>query len=60
MMINQELYEKRIKVCKSCDTFDTKTKKCDKKKGGCGCFMFAKARLRKAKCPKQKWNEISK
>lgn len=46
------LMEKRIKICNECPIRTNDT--CDKKKGGCGCYIPAKNRSN-SKCPKGKW-----
>ena len=48
-------YEKRMEICKACEFFDRKLKRCK----DCGCFLIAKARLGGAKCPQGKWEEIN-
>lgn len=56
--LNQERGDKareRMNICHHCDTYNNNTKKCDKSKGGCGCFMPKKVYATKAKCPKKKW-----
>lgn len=46
-----QVAEKRLDICRECPFFITKTKQCRK----CGCFMVAKTKLKKAKCPIGNW-----
>ena len=41
----------RLDICKECPFFIKATTQCTK----CGCFMFAKTKLKSAKCPEGKW-----
>ena len=50
-MFDKELYEKRIKICKNCESFRSTTWICSE----CGCFLKVKARMKSRKCPKNKW-----
>jgi hypothetical protein len=43
--------EKRLSICKVCPELISLTTQCKK----CGCFMVAKTKLEKAKCPIGKW-----
>lgn len=43
----------RISICSTCLTRTDGW--CDKQKGGCGCFIEAKARCIECKCPKGLW-----
>jgi hypothetical protein len=45
--------EKRLAICNSCEAFDKNQQRCTI----CGCAMNAKAHMRTAKCPKNKWDE---
>lgn len=45
----EQLRNKRLKICKSCDFFKKNT--CQK----CGCLTNVKARLETSKCPINKW-----
>ena len=47
----REISKKRMKICKACDCFISKTNKCNE----CGCFMKVKVKLKKAECPMGKW-----
>lgn len=48
---HKEMAETRMKICVSCPFFTPK-RRCQK----CGCFMPAKVRTEKAKCPIGRWN----
>lgn len=48
----EKLAEERLKKCFNCTT--RTDNKCDKLKGGCGCYIEIKARSG-SKCPKGKW-----
>lgn len=50
-----KLSDKRMEVCKACEHYDKKWKKC----GQCGCFMEFKSLLPSAKCPLDKWKNIN-
>ncbi len=41
----------RFLICEECPFFISLTSQCKK----CGCFMKAKTKLAKAKCPEHKW-----
>lgn len=43
--------EKRLVICRECDKYIKLAKVCKE----CRCFMPMKARLRKSKCPLEKW-----
>ena len=43
--------EDRMSICRGCEHYKDKTKSCKK----CGCFMPAKTKLAKSKCPIGKW-----
>lgn len=49
----EPLAKERLKVCHSCPI--RTNNKCDKIKGGCGCYLDAKVRGVDSKCPKNKW-----
>ncbi len=51
--VNNNEYIERLNICKSCENFHSKFKVCNK----CGCFMPAKCKLSKSKCPKNFWTE---
>jgi len=46
----EKMAEKRLEFCVDCTYFTSKGR-CRK----CGCFMIAKARVKKAKCPLNYW-----
>ena len=48
---NQDEYERRFSICKSCEWFRPMTETCKK----CGCFMKLKTKLERASCPIGKW-----
>lgn len=48
---DDELAEKRYKICLSCPELIDLTKQCKK----CGCVMTLKTKLRNAICPLGKW-----
>jgi hypothetical protein len=47
----EELFNKRINTCYSCEEFIRVTAQCKQ----CGCFMKLKAKLKEAKCPINRW-----
>jgi hypothetical protein len=47
----EELFNKRMDSCYSCNEFIKVTAQCKQ----CGCFMKLKARLKEAKCPINRW-----
>ena len=47
----QELYDKRMEICKGCGHYDKRNVKVR----ACGCFLKAKARFKKPSCPLDKW-----
>ena len=48
---NKDTVSKRMDICLSCPELIKLTKQCKK----CGCFMTAKTKFEKAKCPIGKW-----
>lgn len=46
-----EVVQKRLETCLSCDRLLPITKQCKE----CGCFMTAKTKLQNATCPLGKW-----
>lgn len=51
-----EMHDKarmRLEVCKRCPVFNNGW--CDRERGGCGCYMPAKAQIDTATCPKKRW-----
>lgn len=51
MFASKDEYHRRYNICKLCERFDTKWKKCL----DCGCFMPFKCKISSAMCPQQKW-----
>jgi hypothetical protein len=47
----EEIAQKRIQVCESCEFLKKEIYQCDK----CKCFMKVKTKLIAAKCPIEKW-----
>ena len=41
----------RLDICRSCDKYIKVTSTCKE----CGCFMVLKTKLKKSKCPLDKW-----
>jgi len=54
-----DISQERMKICRTCDVGKGAGKKfnnwCNKDNGGCGCYLPAKTRVTKEKCPKGKW-----
>ena len=48
---DDELANKRLDICLSCDRLIKATKQCKE----CGCFMALKVKLQHAVCPLSKW-----
>lgn len=51
----EDLASRRLDICHTCSIFDSKTLKCQKELGGCGCNMKSKVYCRECKCPKGLW-----
>ena len=49
--LTEDLVQKRLDQCLSCEHLIQMTKQCKK----CGCFMQLKTKLEKATCPLGKW-----
>lgn len=47
--VSDEIYERRLAVCKECDFLNSGTCK------ACGCYVELRALGRGAKCPHKKW-----
>lgn len=70
--LNDEAEEvRRLSICESCEVFNQDTRQCDEAKGGCGCFMDVKVKLKtnkdgffgkivKTHCPMGKWGQDDK
>ena len=50
MKVSSGVYEKRLKICKSCDYLNEGT--C----GACGCYVELRAAAKTGRCPYKKWN----
>jgi hypothetical protein len=48
---DEEEFERRMDICRSCEFFRVRTETCRK----CGCFMKLKTKLERANCPIGKW-----
>lgn len=46
-----EVAQERMEICRGCPFLIQATTQCKE----CGCFMFAKTKLKAAKCPVGKW-----
>lgn len=51
--VPQEVIDKRLSICKTCEHFDSEYKKCNK----CGCYLDYKVKLRTVECPIGKWGK---
>ena len=51
--VSQDVLEKRLSICSSCEHFIKLTKQCKKY----GCFMRLKGSLPHAECPVGKWGK---
>lgn len=49
--VEEDIYSKRMNICKACEYYYTPTKQCKK----CGCFMEIKTKIDNAICPIGKW-----
>jgi hypothetical protein len=51
--VDKAEYERRLAICKACDQYDAKTKRCKK----CGCQTQVKLRMATERCPlpEPKW-----
>ncbi len=47
--VQEQVYEKRLVICKSCDRLSEAT--CQ----ACGCYVELRAALRHGRCPYKKW-----
>ena len=54
MFTSKDEYHRRYNICKLCERFDTKWKKCL----DCGCFMPLKCKISGAMCPKGLWGIV--
>lgn len=51
MLVFDDVFERRMSICKECPFFIQESKRCSK----CGCFMEKKAMFKKTECPIGKW-----
>ena len=51
LLASDEVYNHRMNICGGCEFFLKEDKRCSK----CGCFMEAKTKFIKTKCPMDKW-----
>jgi hypothetical protein len=49
--VDDDVYQNRLSVCRSCEHFFKPTTQCKK----CGCFMKIKTAMKDASCPVKKW-----
>lgn len=56
LFVSDEIYNQRIKVCKTCPKYDKEQNRCQE----CGCFLSGKARFIFEECPLQKWEMTEK
>lgn len=49
--VDEEIFQKRLDICKTCELFDKDQTRCKK----CGCFLNIKASWSSEKCPIDKW-----
>ena len=47
----EEIINKRLNICKSCEFFNNENNRCSI----CGCYMTAKTKLNSSNCPKGLW-----
>lgn len=52
--VAEDISEKRLNICISCDRFAKMTRTCKE----CGCLMDAKTKLGNAFCPLGKWGQV--
>ena len=50
-LADDDLFNKRMEICKACPAYDAKQNRCMK----CGCYLKGKARFEAAVCPLRKW-----
>lgn len=51
VLVSEEVYNTRIDICNNCEFFRKRDQRCSQ----CGCFMEAKTRFKKSRCPIHKW-----
>jgi len=50
------LKDKRLQICGQCEWFDSQSLRCK----ACGCYLVGKAAISGSKCPKGKWEHLTK
>ena len=50
---NADVRKARREACESCEHFRKSDKRCSK----CGCFMYLKVAVKRARCPDGRWPE---
>lgn len=51
MFVSQLHAQERLDICKKCNELKMPLYQCEK----CGCFMRLKCKIKKSKCPLDKW-----
>jgi uncharacterized paraquat-inducible protein A len=51
VFVSEEKQKERLSVCKTCDYYSPKQKRCKK----CGCFLTHKVQFEVSQCPVGKW-----
>jgi hypothetical protein len=51
LFVEQEIQEKRMSICNTCDFFNKSQNRCRK----CGCYMSMKVKFKDVKCPISLW-----
>jgi len=54
---DEETMAERKALCLSCPIYDFGV--CVEEKGGCGCFVAAKVKLKSEACPLDKWKAVN-
>lgn len=54
--LNDAEYERRLAVCRTCESCDLERLVCREVR--CGCFLRRKARWRSESCPRDLWPEV--
>ncbi len=50
---NKDLSSYRMRICQACNIHHNNW--CITKRGGCGCYLPAKTKVKEEKCPINKW-----
>lgn len=53
--VSDEVFEKRMEICRACDSYDKEDNKCNL----CGCNLAFKCRMATTGCPISKWTASS-